>query len=800
MTELTLEGCNCEPLSSYLSAFAILRLVCEQKDADALGWWKNGVFHLESSLDKEKLVAFFLEEYIPTPIVSPWGGGSGFSEGDNTEGLDAIMESDSDRFATYQKAIRTIRSFPEMPNVTFPIEQLLNRLQDVADNSRGKKKDDFVKLIDTTRSLADSVPHPAPEENLLGLTIEELEDRAQPPKKATQNEKDKTAAIKKIIAAAKKVRNKIKSLERGSGKEQIISACRDRLDDQVVEWIDAALAIDPEEKIYHSPILGTGGNEGRLDYSNGFMKNIKYMLLEDPDASKDLLKNAIFDEPTEHLRCASVGQYDPGRAGGFNQGHDIETKDFPVNPWTYILTMEGTIPWASSITRRQRSTVGSALRSPFTVRATPVGFSSSSEKDQSDARAEIWAPLWERPAGYREIRTLLSEGRADIGRTPASNGIEFAEAAASLGVDRGISEFVRYNLLKRRGDSYIALPAGRFPVHFRTESDLVRELNPLLNRIDYVLRGDEVPARLKSARRSIDKTMYTMLLHGGATHVKHLVAAIGRLEQLIAKTSFNRKPIVKQPLSGLNPRWIAFSDDGCVEVRIAAALASIGSTGNVGPIRANLTPINPKKPSQWDGGMGQVAWEGNSLSARLSSVLARRMMDADRLGVDSNPLRGAIQLSQEDISAIIEGNIDESLVEDLFFGFSWIRWRDIEAVCDVWKELLFDHGWNRPVTPRIVPRSFALLKLLFLPGGVRIDDDPIVIRYEPSIIPLLRSGRINDACTIAGRRLRTTGFIPITTTFPDGRDGVRMAAALLLPVRGEQKLMKLVLKPKVKQP
>jgi CRISPR-associated protein Csx17 len=92
------------------------------------------------------------------------------------------------------------------------------------------------------------------------------------------------------------------------------------------------------------------------------------------------------------------------------------------------------------------------------------------------------------------------------------------------------------------------------------------------------------------------------------------------------------------------------------------------------------------------------------------------------------------------------------------------------------------------------------LKLLFLPGGVRIDDDPIVIRYEPSIIPLLRSGRINDACTIAGRRLRTTGFMPITATFPDGRDGVRMAAALLLPVRGEQKLMKLVLKPKVKQP
>ncbi len=94
MTEIKLNRCTSEPLSSYLSACAVLRLVCEQKDPDALGWWNNGVFHLKSSLDRDGLITFFLQEYRPTPIVSPWGGGSGFYEGDNTEGLDAILKAE----------------------------------------------------------------------------------------------------------------------------------------------------------------------------------------------------------------------------------------------------------------------------------------------------------------------------------------------------------------------------------------------------------------------------------------------------------------------------------------------------------------------------------------------------------------------------------------------------------------------------------------------------------------------------------------------------------------------------------
>src|SRR5439155_18431565 len=133
---------------------------------------------------------------------------------------------------------------------------------------------------------------------------------------------------------------------------------------------------------------------------------------------------------------------------------------------------------------------------------------------------------WDRPANYRELRAFIGEGRADVGDRPAADAIGFAEAASSLGVDRGISSFVRYVLLKRRGDSCVALPAGHFDVRYRAESDLIREeREPVLNRFDRFLRqlGNQAPASLTSARRQLDETIYELLVHGGAPRVKTLI-------------------------------------------------------------------------------------------------------------------------------------------------------------------------------------------------------------------------------------------------------------------------------------
>jgi CRISPR-associated protein Csx17 len=50
MHEIELAGCRPEPLMSYLKALGILRLVSEQKDPEARGWWECDVFCLRSAV------------------------------------------------------------------------------------------------------------------------------------------------------------------------------------------------------------------------------------------------------------------------------------------------------------------------------------------------------------------------------------------------------------------------------------------------------------------------------------------------------------------------------------------------------------------------------------------------------------------------------------------------------------------------------------------------------------------------------------------------------------------------------
>jgi len=181
------------------------------------------------------------------------------------------------------------------------------------------------------------------------------------------------------------------------------------------------------------------------------------MILGPRERSERLLRNALFDEPTADLARSTVGQHEPGRCGGFNQGPGIEEEQFPSNPWNFVATLEGSVAWISGVAKRYGPVNRAATCSPFTVRASAVGYGSSENSEQKESRGEIWMPIWTRKAVFPEIQALLREGRAELGGRPARDGLEFAVAAASLGTDRGIASFQRYGLLKRRGNNFVAL-------------------------------------------------------------------------------------------------------------------------------------------------------------------------------------------------------------------------------------------------------------------------------------------------------------------------------------------------------
>lgn len=107
MPDIKLAGCTPEPLQSYGKAIGVFRLVAEQRDPSVRALWRGDSFVLRTELDQDALRRFFLDEYRPTPIVSPWNLDSGFFGG--RQGLGRLAQSTDPRLATYRVAIDRAR-------------------------------------------------------------------------------------------------------------------------------------------------------------------------------------------------------------------------------------------------------------------------------------------------------------------------------------------------------------------------------------------------------------------------------------------------------------------------------------------------------------------------------------------------------------------------------------------------------------------------------------------------------------------------------------------------------------------
>lgn len=102
-------GCAPTPLAHYLKALGILRILAEQKDHAARGWWQDEHFCLLTTLDRDALERFFLVEYAPTAFVAPWNKDSGFFAG-RQEVVTQLERSSASRFAGFRTGIAAARA------------------------------------------------------------------------------------------------------------------------------------------------------------------------------------------------------------------------------------------------------------------------------------------------------------------------------------------------------------------------------------------------------------------------------------------------------------------------------------------------------------------------------------------------------------------------------------------------------------------------------------------------------------------------------------------------------------------
>lgn len=701
-----LNGCAPVPLAHYLKALGILRLVAEQADPTARGWWEGDRFRLATILDKTELEKFFIEKYEPTPLVAPWNGGTGFYPKDKKakKAINCITSHKSTRFNSYRQAISH------------------------AIHAVGKRKE-------------------APEKK---------------------------------------------------EKEQFLIECFRDWRGPHRQAMAAAVVLANDGKPGYPALLGTGFNDGRLDFTSNFMGRLLRLLPETkaiPHATAELLQEAFWRSPMQGMdNKGAIGQFMPGNAGGANSLAGPDGDAFS-NPWDFVLMLEGAIIFTSHATRRLGNNESSRASAPFTVNAQGGGYASASAEDES-ARGEQWMPLWAQPMTLAELHHIFSEGRAQLGaRVTISEPLDFARAVARLGTARGIIEFQRYGYIERNGQANLAVPLGRFRVpekiapllsclddldRYRWHSQLHKEAKDTKDR--------KAPARLKQAERNLGNALFAVTQRpGNFMFWQSVLTALSDVEEVM-KTGSGFKA---GPVPPLRPEWVKAAADTSVEFRLALAFAlqaaAFGKKDErrwpIDPVRRHWLPLDGKKP--WC-----FATSGTGSQARLESksdvvifgrsgvddaiaLVKRRLVEASQSGQHRLPLTPAFRASAapDDLAWLLSGNVDLDRTVALARALMALDGRKWAA----------NPGLPKPNRGNTYPDdAWLAIRLSLLPWPL---PDGRKIGVDSAIFRRLESGDAATAFELARRRLRAAGIGTTVQCATVSPEAARLwAAALAFPI------------------
>lgn len=682
-----LKGCAPAPLANYLKALGILRLVGEQADAQARGWWDGERFCLLSKLSKDELEAFFLEKYEPTPLVAPWNGGSGFFKKDNRKAITAIRNSPVSRLKPYQVAIQQAEA-----------------------------------VLD-------------------GLTV-------KPEKK-------------------KKLKIQQDSVLCWRGQHQ--------------NWLQAAYVLDEDREPTYPSLLGTGGNDGRLDFTNNFMQQLCVLFDVASNAgapstsAKELLSDALWSTPANQLESTSIGQYQPGSAGGANSSTGFDGGNL-VNAWDFVLMMEGSVLFSCRATRRLDPNAFSKASAPFAVRPHAAGFATpGAEKAQ---RGEQWMPLWRQPATLSDLATMLGEARIQLDRQPANRPIDMARAISRLGVARGIDSFVRYGYLERNGQSTLAVPLGRVHVRHHPQAYLIDDLATWMDRLQRLSRDKNAPARLVHAERRQADAVFAALTHDPTPdRWQAILLAAAEIESLQASGT----GIDAGPIPALRPDWVMAVADQSTEFRLALALGSAAASyfkdKPSDPIRHHVLPLEPgarrfKTADKKLAKDSRVVVTGRDPLRDLAAIVERRLIDSMQQGKRRSRLVAAAGCGARfnDLAQFLTGAVDLDRLFGLARAFMAIKWNQ-------WSR---EHLPPTPTSNETPDECWLAVRLCCLPFAI---DEMHDIPADERIVRLLISGDAGRAIEIARQRLRSVGIRPpMYAGTTDPATARRWAAALAFPI------------------
>lgn len=719
MNNQTLQGCKATPLAGYLKALGVLRTLAS-KYPDTRAFWRKNTLVLNAPVNIDEIAAFFLNEYSPTPIMTPWNAGSGF----------------------YFRA-RKIKSI---------------------DPITGEKRETSVRDAPTTATKI--------VDKLLATTGPRLADYRE--------------GLQLCKATIQKMGLETAPAS-GQPKDRLIQTLRTVAPDRMLDWLDAALLITGETTRF-PPLLGSGGNDGNLDFSSNFIQRLLEVLPEDGKephpTSQHWLQAALHGTAAPNMTRGAIGQFFPGNVGGPNSTTGFDSKG-KLNPWDFILMMEGALLFAAAAVRRNADDPHGALSYPFTVRAVGAGAGTLGEGDASSARGELWMPLWSKPASFTEVRTLLSEGRVALGRKPARDALDFVRAVHQLGSYRGLDSFQRYSLLQRSGTNHLAAPLGQVTVSTRPQSYWLDELDQYrwLDRYRRYANDGNTATRYKILRKRLEDQLFKLAgKPPSRAETQQLLVLLGQIQRAVSTSSAVMEKVSPIPL--LSEQWAKAANDGSSAFRIAAALAGLyGSSKYPLPMRSQLFPVNQKQ-NRWigiDKGTRETYRIHGRLQGRLVDILpgllSRRLWLASQYELPDLPMNSPAGVTLSDLEVFLHSPRLDRRINDLLAGLSLCRIPRDTSHSD-------EQGF--------IPPAFALMKLC-LETDRRLQSIGVLPAGRHLPVPagmlaqLVGGNHRNRATATAWRRLHSSGLSPLFApdTLPRlaGVNPVRAAAALMIPLR-----------------
>ncbi len=530
-------------------------------------------------------------------------------------------------------------------------------------------------------------------------------------------------------------------------KLAFIRALRASCPESMLAWLDAAVVLSGDDLAFPY-LLGSGGNDGRLDFSVNFAARALDVCGDESFAhARELLRDSVNDTAEARLlQDVAIGQFSPRHAGGANATSGFNA-DSLVNPWDYVLMIEGALLFTGSVGRRtDRSPRRPTF--PFALRAIAGGYGSASDEERP--RGEVWLPVWDGHASLASLRDLLRKGRVDLSSDgersvirSAVTASEAATAVVTLGVPLGIRRFERVAFVQRNGLAYSAAAIGAISTAERFDHAIAVISRRVIGWVDRLRGIERLGAGAREALRRFDDGLLdfpSVPTQGKARARQELLVAIADIDRAIWRTQLEVDPVPR-----LSPEITEVLDDGTVAHRCALAVASLGAARLETDTRDELREA------------------GEDATRTLRALLERRIRE-DAKERFAGWLRSRCSVSADDATEFLAFDPEErARFSRLLRAYSLVRLTAPQV------------ERPKPWEGEAIDAAYAVLKLVF--------DNPSA--RDDRIVRLLFSGNPSVALTMAVRRARAIRGLPYAVRNVSDvqlRDARWTAAALALPI------------------